>query len=340
MKAVSGSGERVTRSSRRFQQSLAKAVIASEVNLSDAQSALSASLSGNDESLPNDLSGFPKETVESGYTTNVSNTLSDDAEDDNRVVESLTKQFPKKVTIERDSTKESSPEEDSSTSVKRVTRKSFPPRAIQKEGFHSFSLPVHITQEQILSLLPSPEIVYFDTETTGIHKNDRIIELAFVHRNYATLQERHFYALVNPQGKKSSLQAYAAHKIPPEMLIDAKPFSELIQDILAFLSPFEPSERTVPIVAHNAQFDFRMLTQELERMGEAASIIDKFPKDRFLCSYQVARRMNGNIKGVNSLSALCEQFDVDLTSRAHCHGAMQDTLLLAELYPHLLMHRV
>ncbi len=233
------------------------------------------------------------------------------------------------------------------------------PRAVPITELHPFSFPNSLSRQEILAQLPHPELLFFDTESTGTAKSDRIIELAFVYRNYTTMQERQFYALVNPQGKKSSAAAYEAHKISPELLRFAKPMPEVLEEILSFLHSIQgdshsrqethtadthdtettTNSHSIPIVAHNAHFDFRMLHQELCRITDNPSLSSDlfacFPRDRFLCSYQLARRFNGTAKGRNSLSSLCEQFEIDLSSRAHCHGAMQDTLLLADVYPYI-----
>lgn len=227
------------------------------------------------------------------------------------------------------------------------------PRAVPITELHPFVFPDTLSRQEILAQLPHSELLFFDTETTGIAKSDRIIELAFVYRNYITMQERQFYALVNPQGKKSSAAAYEAHKISPELLRFAKPMPEVLEEILSFLRSIHSdshsrqetrtadthNSHSIPIVAHNAHFDFRMLHQELCRITNNSSLSSDsfacFPRDRFLCSYQLARQFNGMAKGRNSLSSLCEQFGIDLSSRAYCHGAMQDTLLLADLYPYI-----
>lgn len=216
-----------------------------------------------------------------------------------------------------------------SSSAAKADVQSHLPRAVSQLDGAPFRHHINLTDENIrdfLALLPNQEMIFFDTETTGITKQDRIIEVAFVYRNYQTMTEKRWYSLVNPQGRRSSTVAYNAHKISGQELRDQPRFSELLADMQAFIGP------EIPLVAHNAAFDRRILNYELARLTHS-----DMPKKRFHCTYQMARKINGNVKGVNALSALCEQYGVDLSSRSECHGAMQDSLLLAEVYPFILI---
>ena len=163
-------------------------------------------------------------------------------------------------------------------------------------------------------------LIFFDTETTGLSDQwDRIIEIAFVLRNYHTMQEQRFYALINPDGKKSGEKAYDAHKIPDADLVNEKKINYYIDDILNFIAEYT-------LVAHNAQFDRKMLNGELRRLG-----ISEIPPERFECTLKIARDLYTGES--NTLDAVCQRLNVDLSIRSECHGAMQDTLILADMYP-------
>lgn len=177
-------------------------------------------------------------------------------------------------------------------------------------------------EKRFLRMLPENKtLIFFDTETTGLADLDCVIEIAFVKRNYQTMQETHWYAMINPQGRKSGPFAYDAHKIKDEDLIDEKKFEELVDDMMAFIG----NDR---LVAHNAQFDMRMLNGELKRIKRTL-----LPKDQFECTYERSKEIYGNGKGLNKLDTLCERYGVSLESRAACHGALIDTLLMSDMYP-------
>lgn len=180
--------------------------------------------------------------------------------------------------------------------------------------------------ESLLSLTGSKEVIFFDTETTGIYKYDRIIEVAFVYRNYETMLERRLYSLINPQGKKSSRGAIKVHKIPNESLTSQRSFAQMIDEIMEFIGD------TITLIAHNASFDRMMLNQELSKLHRSL-----LPKGRFICTYQLAVKLRGRVKGLNSLDQLCKDYGIDSSSRSVYHGAMQDTLLLGDLYPVLVV---
>jgi DNA polymerase III epsilon subunit-like protein len=205
--------------------------------------------------------------------------------------------------------------------------------------------------ETLRTLLPSDKIYFLDTETTGIGKKDRIVEIAIICRDYSTMTETRYYSLINPEGTKSCKEAYLAHKIDHRILTAAKRFSEVWDSgIATFLQcahhPEGEEDKKVPstqkeitqervIVAHNASFDYRMVCQELERLGPSPVL----PKDEWHCSYQIARKLYGQGKGLNSLDRLCERFNVNKDARNECHSAMVDVLLLADVYTCLLLER-
>jgi DNA polymerase III epsilon subunit family exonuclease len=207
------------------------------------------------------------------------------------------------------------------------------PRAVACLNFVPFQIHPSLREnpallELFLRSIPSDGcLIFFDTETTGLSEQyDRIIEAAFVFRNYCTMQEKRWYALINPLGKKSGLKAYEAHKIPDHILRHEKTFEQLVDPMMAFIGDY-------PLIAHNAQFDRRMLNRELLRLAHSP-----IPDSRFECTLKIARLVHKGEK--NNLSAVCERYEIDLSSRDECHGAMQDSLLLADMYPLLKLSQI
>jgi DNA polymerase III subunit epsilon len=196
-----------------------------------------------------------------------------------------------------------------------------------------FSLPNGFTHTEIKLLLGPDklQLVFFDTETTGLTSADRIVEIAAVLRDFETLQERHWHALVNPQGRVSSPYAIKAHKLTDKLLQEQHPFYELIDSLLAF---FEDK----PLVAHNGPFDRRMIQGEFNRaLSEqmvAPDVCQRLVSLRndVYCTLATARTFRSN----NSLDTLCTDYGVDRSLRNFGHGALQDSLMLANVFPFIL----
>lgn len=105
----------------------------------------------------------------------------------------------------------------------------------------------------------------FDTETTGISKDDVVIQhaIGFYDENGNLLQSScNIWKL--PQNIQISESAYKVHQIGRERVnregIDAKEELRLFQDIC-----IELKKRNLKIIAHNASFDHRMLKQTAEK---------------------------------------------------------------------------
>ena len=96
-----------------------------------------------------------------------------------------------------------------------------------------------------------PNLIFVDTETTGLGPEDRLIQLAFT-TNKGELLDMRF----NP-GRPISFEAMAVHHITEEMVKDMPAFkgSQGYADLVTRL------ENHI-FVAHNAPFDLRMLERE------------------------------------------------------------------------------
>jgi DNA polymerase III subunit epsilon len=91
----------------------------------------------------------------------------------------------------------------------------------------------------------------------------------------------------------------------------------VIEELLEFIGD-------APLVAHNAEFDRRFLNGELGRLK--LPLIDK---NRCVDTLVIARKKFPGAPA--SLDALCRRFNVDRSTREK-HGALIDSLLLAEVY--------
>jgi len=98
--------------------------------------------------------------------------------------------------------------------------------------------------------------VFLDTETTGLNKDDEIIEISIVDHDDSVL----FNSFVRPR-KSIPDEAIAIHNITNEMVASSKPFYVLWQEIRNILFG-----RTIAI--YNADFDMRLLQQTYTQYGQ------------------------------------------------------------------------
>jgi len=162
--------------------------------------------------------------------------------------------------------------------------------------------------------------IVLDTETTGLSAEggDRIIELGCVELYARKLTGNNLHFYFNPE-RDSHEDALKVHGISNEFLRDKPKFSQLSEEILAYLSDAE-------IIIHNAAFDVSFLNKELERIGKKPfthyvnGVVD---------TLVMAKEMFPGKR--NSLDALCDRLEVDNSGRT-LHGALLDAELLADVY--------
>lgn len=156
--------------------------------------------------------------------------------------------------------------------------------------------------------------VSIDTETTGLGRDDRICQVAIASFfGDGRLETKSW--LVYP-GRPIPEQATRIHGITDRMVRNAPTFSEIVEDVIAEL------ERA-PWVAHNLQFDARMLAKEIPR--------DRWPQGvPTLCSMTYAKKHHVDTKHRrgHKLSDLANVFSVDYETGG-LHDAKYDANLLA-----------
>ncbi|MEX6723675.1 DNA polymerase III subunit epsilon [Parapedomonas caeni] len=164
--------------------------------------------------------------------------------------------------------------------------------------------------------------IVFDTETTGFDpdKGDRLIEIGCVELVNRLPTGRTFHQLINPE-RDVPKGAEEVHGISTEMLKDKPLFAAVVDDFLAFVGD-------APLVAHNAEFDFRFLNWELKNLGRPV-----MSWSRMVDTLDIAKRMFPGAKA--SLDMLCSRFGIDRSARTK-HGALLDAQLLAEVYLELM----
>jgi DNA polymerase III subunit epsilon len=165
--------------------------------------------------------------------------------------------------------------------------------------------------------------IVLDTETTGLsaEHGDRIIEIGCVELLQRKLTGNNLHFYLNP-GRDSHEDALRVHGISNEFLRDKPRFSEVAEEILAYLQGAE-------IIIHNAAFDVGFLNKELELIGKPrfAEFVSGVTD-----TLAMAKEMYPGKR--NSLDALCDRLGVDNSGRK-LHGALLDAELLADVYIHL-----
>jgi len=157
-----------------------------------------------------------------------------------------------------------------------------------------------------------------DVETTGFSpsQGDRVIEIAVARVDARGVIEEEYATLLNPQGRSTG--AVFIHGISDDAVRDAPAFSDVLGDVLALL------EGAV-VVAHNAVFEERFLSAELERAGV------KVPTLPALCTLWLAQQ---TVDAPNhKLATLGRRAGLPMHD---AHAALGDVRTVAALLPGML----
>ncbi len=168
--------------------------------------------------------------------------------------------------------------------------------------------------EKLLAPSASMEYVALDVETTGMGRNDRIVEIGLVAFSLGEIVDE-WSTLLNPQRDvgKSSI-----HGITASMVTAAPLFHEVMNDIFRFLD-------NRVLVAHNLAFDLRMLVQEFGRTNHEPLLGKGF------CTMIASRRiLKAN---ADDLTSTCEALGL---TRHHAHTALGDARMVAQAFEHLI----
>ena len=162
--------------------------------------------------------------------------------------------------------------------------------------------------------------IFLDTETTGLELSNghRLIEIGAVELLNRQASNNKFHSYLNPSRDVDSA-AYEVHGISSEFLKDKPVFSDIAQNLIAFIASTE-------VIIHNASFDVGFINHELQLAGLAPL---EHHASKITDSLMLARHMRPGQS--NSLEALCRHFNINLEQRKH-HGALIDAQLLREVY--------
>jgi DNA polymerase-3 subunit epsilon len=152
----------------------------------------------------------------------------------------------------------------------------------------------------------SEGFVAFDTETTGVDSSARILEVACVTFERGVIVNEWSQMLCpenvdwdNPNVKK----ALSVNNIDVNELRDKPKFGDIVSDLLVELAH--------PVwVAHNMDFDLRMMNMELQRLSRPV-----LSPQLLICTLKLASRLNNGAPG-NQLRDVACRFNV-LQEGAH-----------------------
>jgi DNA polymerase-3 subunit epsilon len=169
------------------------------------------------------------------------------------------------------------------------------------------------------SELDGASFIVVDVEATGsrAYHGDRVTEIAAVHVQRGVVKPV-FDTLVNPE-RPIPPMVMALTNITSEMVRHAPKFAEVCDQLLGVLEGHV-------FVAHNANFDWRFLSAELERATGRPLI------GRRLCTVRLARRLVPQLQRRN-LDAIAHYYGIVNHAR---HRAGGDALATARAFTRLL----
>lgn len=143
-----------------------------------------------------------------------------------------------------------------------------------------------------------PFAISIDLETTGFGKTDRIIEIGAIVLDTDTRQIiGQLETLINPM-RNVPEESTKIHGLHASDLSLAPTFEEIADDLLKFLGSHK-------IIAHNADFDLKFLSQEFARVGKPINF------DDVTCTYMLTGQR---------LNVACEQISYEFVH----HSALED----------------
>ncbi|MEV4558875.1 DEDDh family exonuclease [Kitasatospora sp. NPDC049285] len=151
-----------------------------------------------------------------------------------------------------------------------------------------------------------------DVETTGLGRSDRVISAGVYQLDRDGEVTGHWYTLVNPERDPGPVWI---HGLTSEALEGAPTFPEVAEE-------FAEQLRGRVMVAHNALFDWNMISREFSRAGLRA------PVEQRLCTMVLARDLALPLPN-GKLASLAAHFGV---RQRQAHHALDDARVLAEVF--------
>lgn len=157
------------------------------------------------------------------------------------------------------------------------------------------------------------DLIFIDTETTGIGPDDKLIQVAYRTTNNIDVNE--FYKPNRP----IDIGAMAVHHITEKMIVDKPAFkdSDIYKDLEKRFSAGEI------FIAHNAKFDVDMVEKEGLKVGATIDTL------------KVARHLDPESK-IESYAMQYLRYLLGIEVEATAHDAWGDILVLEQVYYRML----
>ncbi|MDY0191314.1 MAG: 3'-5' exonuclease [Desulfuromonas sp.] len=164
------------------------------------------------------------------------------------------------------------------------------------------------------------DAVVFDTETTGLspRQGHRIIEIGAVKVVDAQIVAQ-FSSLID-SGAPMPAAAQAVHGISAAMLRGQPAAKQVFTEFRDFIGDH-------PLVAHNAVFDMRFLRAEFDQLG------CPLPNPSY-CTLKLMRKKYPRLNSYK-LEAVSRYLFGALDSSIQCHRALDDAMLAARIWLHI-----
>jgi DNA polymerase-3 subunit epsilon len=151
-----------------------------------------------------------------------------------------------------------------------------------------------------------------DVETTGLGRTDRVISVGVYQLDPRGEVQDHWYTTVNPERDPGPVWI---HGLTSDVLESAPTFPGVAEELSRRLAGRV-------LVAHNALFDWSMISREYARMS------DRAPIERRLCTIVLSRDLGLPLPN-HKLGTLAAHFGV---RARQAHHALDDARVLAEVF--------
>jgi DNA polymerase III epsilon subunit-like protein len=147
-------------------------------------------------------------------------------------------------------------------------------------------------------------LLVWDTETTGLGENDRIVQIAV----YDVFNDTVFNKKINPFPQKMSKIAERITGISNESLINEPVFGDVVYELEDFINNKDSNKITI-MIAHNSDFDEKMIRREYRNINRSLLPNIVFADSLEMCKvwissnkYELDTKSKKPLKGIFKLS--------------------------------------
>ncbi|MBN2662031.1 MAG: 3'-5' exonuclease [Bacteroidales bacterium] len=133
--------------------------------------------------------------------------------------------------------------------------------------------------------------LFFDTETTGFPPRARLVSIAWQIWNNETLEKTEYY-VIKPEGFTIPYEAERVHGISTDYALQNGVDIRMVLDKF-----FTDTENSEILVAHNYNFDAKMMDSEYKRAGITSNLPNKNVVDTMLASTKFLKLPAKNGRG-------------------------------------------